>query len=70
MDPREDIELLMARIQQTREAQIVYALHKNPTNERKKVDAERSLDEVMKTLTKKGYNPDRFKMKAKTNNLF
>lgn len=71
MDERNDLELLLARIQQVREAQIYYATQKNTANEKKRIAAERSLDEVMKTLVKKGYNSDRFKAgPAKTNNLF
>lgn len=71
MDEREDLELLLARSLQVREAQILYITQKNTANEKKRLGAERALDEVMKTLLKKGYNPDRFKVgPAKTNNLF
>ena len=71
MNEREDLELLLARVLQLREAQIYYATQKNTSNEKKKIAAERALDEVMKTMVKKGYNPDRFKTgPAKTNNLF
>jgi hypothetical protein len=70
MDERDDLELLLARIQQFRSTQIDYAVRKNTVNEKKKIAAERALDDVVKTMLKKGYDPTRFMIGAKPNNLF
>jgi hypothetical protein len=70
MNEKEDLELLLGRLELFKEAQLEYAVRKNTANEKKKIEAERRLDTVVKMLKKKGYIPNRDIRDAKTNNLF
>jgi hypothetical protein len=70
MNERDDLELLMARTEQVREAQRNYFKHKTDVWKRKAIAMEGTLDEVLKQLRRKGYDPDRFKKQQPDNKLF
>lgn len=70
MSERDDIELLMQRIQEVREAQRQYFNNRNDTNLRHCKALEQALDDLLKQLRRKGYDPDRFKTKTKQGGMF
>lgn len=66
----DDVELLMARVEEMREAQNSYFRFKGETWLKKSKAKEKALDDVVKMLRRKGYNPDRFKTNQQSNEIF
>jgi len=70
MQERNDIELLMQRVLEMREAQVQYFNNRNNVNLRMSKARETVVDDLMKQFRKKGYDPNRFKNKTEQKNLF
>lgn len=71
---KEDLELLMARVEQMRSAQSEYFKHcRGPSSEtwlKKSKALESAVDELLKNLRRKGLNPDPFKVTNEQQGLF
>lgn len=70
MQERDDIELLMQRVLETREAQRLYFNNRNDVNLRHSKAKEAALDDLMKQFIRKGYDPNRFKNKSEQGSIF
>lgn len=70
MDERNDLELLLARVEEVRDAQKTYFKLRNDVNLAKSKAREAALDEVIKLMRKKGYDPEKFKVTPNKNELF
>lgn len=69
-EPKEDLELLLARAEQVRDARAELHRQRNDTNKRKTEKLERQLDDVLEQMRRKGYNGDRFKAEPTRARLF
>lgn len=67
---KDDIELLMARVEQMRQAQRDYFTRKMTADKKLSIALEGNLDELLKQYRRKGYNPDRFKTKSEQQGFF
>lgn len=70
MSERDDMELLMARVDEMRQAQKDHERFKTDTWKKKKQVKEGILDEVFYQLKRKGYDPNRFKTNQQSNEIF
>lgn len=69
-----DLELLMARAEQCREAQQNYFRHRAGPSKKtwlaKSLEAEKQLDQVLLQLRRKGYDTTKFKHPTEQKDLF
>lgn len=61
MNERDDIELLILRVEEMMDAQRHYFKHKTDTWLKTSKGKEANVSELLKQMRRKGYNPDRFK---------
>lgn len=67
---RDDLELLINRVEAMRAAQRAYFKHRTDTDKKKSMAMEGHVDKILQTLRRKGYEPDRFNSKTDQGNIF
>lgn len=67
---KKDMELLMARMEQLREAQVDFNKNGGDIRRKKVSGLETQMDDLLRHYRRKGYNPDEFKKKVEQNNMF
>lgn len=70
MNERADIELLMLRIYEMREAQRLYFNNKNDVNLKYSKAREKVVDDLLKQFVRKGYDMNRFKNNTEQGSMF
>lgn len=69
-NPLHDLELLMLKVEETRDAQNHYFANRGELWLAKSKVKEKELDQFLKTLRRKGYNPDQHKTSTQQEKLF
>ena len=67
---REDIELLMARVEEMRRHQKDFFARRMPADKQLAIAKEIHVDELCRQFRKRGYNPDRFKVNTEQKKMF
>jgi hypothetical protein len=70
IEPKDDLELLMARVEQMRGHQRDYFARKTQTDKKLSIELEKQVDELIRQLRRRGYNPERFKTNTYQKGLF
>jgi hypothetical protein len=70
MSDKDDIELLMAKVEMMRTHQRDYFARRSETDKQLAIRKEKEVDEMMRRLRGRGYNPDRFKITHDQNKMF
>ncbi len=60
MDPIQDLELLMNRVNKMREKQIQFFSSRNEVTKKQAIELEKQVDQLMIQLRKKGYDPSKY----------
>lgn len=67
---KDDIELLMLRVEDMRTAQRDYFARRMPADKKLAMGRESGVDELLKTLRRRGYNPERFRSSTEQKKMF
>lgn len=67
---KDDIEILMARVEEMRAAQRDYFARRMTADKKRSIALEQEVDNLCHQLRRRGYNPDRYKMKSVQKGMF
>ena len=70
MTERDDIELLLAKIEMMRGHQRNFFARRMPADKKLSIHKEKEVDELCKLMRRKGYDPEKFKTSTEQKNMF